>query len=179
MHLGWCVRSWARYGGRFRLSPLDSGDDPREDPMGAATRLAKRFRVGLRVFAAVLMVGMATVCALGVSLVVGDPAQATTLASCRNGTLASLLPELYAPAGIVVSVSRIFVTNAGAGTVGEYTTSGATVNAALVTGLDAPQGIAVSGSDIFVTNADASTVGEYSTSGATVNAALADGVSEP
>ena len=39
------------------------------------------------------------------------------------------------------------------GTIGEYTTSGATVNAALISGLNDPHGIAVSGSDLFVTNA--------------------------
>ena len=37
----------------------------------------------------------------------------------------------------------IFVTNAGSNTIGEYTTAGATVNAALVTGLSNPFGIAV------------------------------------
>ena len=34
--------------------------------------------------------------------------------------------------------------------IGEYTTSGATVNASLISGLNNPQGIAVSGSDLFV-----------------------------
>ena len=39
----------------------------------------------------------------------------------------------------------IFVTNqvSGSNTVGDYTTSGATVNASLITGLNAPLGIAV------------------------------------
>ena len=39
----------------------------------------------------------------------------------------------------------IFVTNAGSNTIGEYTTAGATVNAALVTGLSSPVGIALAG----------------------------------
>jgi hypothetical protein len=39
--------------------------------------------------------------------------------------------------------SYLFVTNPGAGTIGEYTTDGATVNDALVSGLSFPQGIAV------------------------------------
>jgi hypothetical protein len=34
--------------------------------------------------------------------------------------------------------------NQGTGTIGEYTTSGATVNAALISGLDRPGGIAIS-----------------------------------
>ena len=41
------------------------------------------------------------------------------------------------------------------GTIGEYTTSGATVNASLVSGLNYPYGIAVSGSNLFVTNYNA------------------------
>jgi hypothetical protein len=45
--------------------------------------------------------------------------------------------------------------------VGEYTTSGATVNASLVSGLDEPIGIAVSGTDIFVANIVGGSVGEY------------------
>ena len=73
----------------------------------------------------------------------------------------------------------IFVTNAGNGTVGEYTTSGATVNASLISGLSIPQGIAVSGSDLFVANDGTGTIGEYTTSGATVNASLISGLSAP
>jgi hypothetical protein len=47
------------------------------------------------------------------------------------------------------------------GTVGEYTTSGATVNASLVPGLSGPFGIAVSGSDLFIMNYSTGTIGEY------------------
>ena len=48
---------------------------------------------------------------------------------------------------------EIYVTNSsGNGTIGEYTTSGAVVNASLVSGLNDPTGIAVSGSDLFVAN---------------------------
>jgi hypothetical protein len=62
-----------------------------------------------------------------------------------------------------------------AGTIAEYTTSGATVNASLISGLSFPEGIAVSGSDLFVVNTNANSVqtlgpgsiGEYTTSGAT------------
>ena len=45
--------------------------------------------------------------------------------------LISGLPDPY---GIAVSGTDIFITNAGIGTVGEYTTSGAVVNASLITG---------------------------------------------
>ena len=103
--------------------------------MQAATILANRTRVGLRLFTATLMVGIATVCTVGVSSLVGEPAQATTLPSCGTGTLTSLLPRFDEPYGIAVSGSDLFVANYGSNTVGEYTTSGATVNASLVTGM--------------------------------------------
>jgi hypothetical protein len=60
---------------------------------------------------------------------------------------------------------QIFETNLnggvnGAGTVGEYNaTTGATVNASLVSGLTDPIGIALSGGNLFVDNDG--TIGEY------------------
>lgn len=60
--------------------------------------------------------------------------------------------------------------NFGNGSIGEYTTSGATVNASLITGLTNSIGLAVSGTRLFV--ASGSSVGEYSTSGATINPSL-------
>jgi len=42
-----------------------------------------------------------------------------------------------------VSGGNLFVTNSGSGTIGEYTTSGATVNPVLVSGLNQPVDIAV------------------------------------
>ena len=52
---------------------------------------------------------------------------------------------LSAGAGLMPATAhgQIFVTNGAAGTIGEYTTSGATVNASLVSGLNGPIGIAV------------------------------------
>ncbi len=44
----------------------------------------------------------------------------------------------------------IFVTNLDSNTVGEYTTSGATVNASLITGLNVPIGIAVTPTSVSV-----------------------------
>src|SRR5216683_706202 len=81
--------------------------------------------------------------------------------------------------------AQIFVTSNvvdGKDTVGEYTTSGATVNAALLSALGFPTGIAVSGGNLFVTslnNGTNGTIGEYTTSGATVNAALVSGLNSP
>ena len=51
-------------------------------------------------------------------------------------------------------LGNLFVANSSSGTVGEYTTSGATVNAPLVSGLSYPWGIAESGSNLFFTNND-------------------------
>jgi hypothetical protein len=67
----------------------------------------------------------------------------------------------------------------GAGFIGEYTTDGATVNPAPISGLIEPVGIAVSGSDLFVTNVFGNTIDEYTTDGATVNPALISGLSAP
>ena len=79
---------------------------------------------------------------------------------------------------------EIFVTNIDVppnfvSTIGAYTTSGATVNPALISGLNTPLGIAVSGSNLFVANQNSGTVGEYTTSGDTVNPALISGLDFP
>ena len=81
-----------------------------------------------------------------------------------------------------MSGSHLFVDNYDSGTIGEYTTSGATVNASLVQlGAQAsPQAIAVSGSHLFIgyyAN-NTGTVGEWTTSGATVNASLITNLAE-
>lgn len=62
----------------------------------------------------------------------------------------ALISGLHLPNGIAVSGSNRFVANngeagpvGGTGTIGEYTTSGATVNPTLVSGLSFPSGIAV------------------------------------
>jgi hypothetical protein len=75
---------------------------------------------------------------------------------------------------------QIFVTNIGGdGSIGLYTTSGATVNPALVSGLNGPYDITVSGDKLFVVNTLAGTIGEYTTSGETVNPALISGLHNP
>ncbi len=76
---------------------------------------------------------------------------------------------------------NIYVTaNVAGGTIGEYNaTTGAVVNAALVSGLNVPTGIAVFGSDLFVANQNSGTIGEYTTDGATVNASLVSGLNRP
>ena len=57
-------------------------------------------------------------------------AVAGTIAS----TTLSLVSGLYYPEGITVSGEDLYVVTSGSNNIGEYTTSGATVNAALVTG---------------------------------------------
>ena len=83
----------------------------------------------------------------------------------------------------VTARGQIFVANFNnggtSGTIGEYTTSEAAVNASLVSGLDEPFAIAVCGSDLFVVNNGNGTMGEYTTSGATVNASLVSGLDRP
>jgi streptogramin lyase len=85
---------------------------------------------------------------------------------------------------IIAATARgdtIYVTNYNTGTIGEYdTTTGAVVNASLVSGLNGPAAIAVCGSNLFVTNAGSGTIGEYdATTGAVVNASLVSGLSYP
>ena len=100
-----------------------------------------------------------------------------------------LVSGLTGPNGIVVSGSNLFVVNETAGTIGEYTTSGATVNATLISGLATgsgryPVGIAVSGSNLFVTKCYSGVgqdaIAEYdATTGALVNPSLISGLSNP
>src|ERR1700677_2320986 len=75
--------------------------------------------------------------------------------------------------------AQIFVVIGGNfhSSVGEYTMSGSTVNAALIniSTSNEVQGLSVSGSDIFTTDDDFGTIGEYTTSGSTVNASLITG----
>jgi PEP-CTERM motif-containing protein len=106
---------------------------------------------------------------------------ATLTATIRNSTmvilrLAALLLALWA---MPATAGQIFVSNAATGTVGEYTTAGATINASLLSGLNSPAGIVVSGSNLFVANYDTGTIGKYTTSGATINANLVTGLNGP
>lgn len=78
----------------------------------------------------------------------------------------------------------IYVANFGANTIGEYTNTGAKVNASLVSGLNSPNGLALSGPDLFVANSGSGTaadrtIGKYTASGTTENATLISGLSFP
>jgi autotransporter-associated beta strand protein len=79
---------------------------------------------------------------------------------------------------------QIYETNygngiAGEGTVGEYSPSGATVSAPLISGLDLSYGVLVYGGDLFVANYGGGTIGEYTTSGTTINPTLISGLGGP
>jgi len=78
------------------------------------------------------------------------------------------------------STSRLYVSEYGANTVGEYNaTTGAAINASLITGLNGPCGIALSGNNLFVVNIGG-TVGKYNaTTGAAINANLITGLDGP
>jgi hypothetical protein len=93
-------------------------------------------------------------------------------------SLLSVLVASLALCGLPRSIcAQIFVTNSGTGTVSEYSTSGAPLDLALISGLILPQGIAISGEILFVTSlaapdSGAGRVGKYTTSGAAVDSTL-------
>jgi hypothetical protein len=89
-----------------------------------------------------------------------------------------VITGLSSPIGVAVSGNDLFVANAG-GTIGEYTTSGSTVNASLITGLSQPFGLAISGNDLYVVNYNNGAISEYMTSGLTINSSLITGLSDP
>ena len=97
-----------------------------------------------------------------------------------RGLLGSVLVMLVGTPSTGMAHGQVFVANWSSGTIGEYTTSGATVNAALVSGLSRPYGLALDGNEhLFVANFSLGTIGEYTTSGTTVNAALVSGLNTP
>ncbi len=76
------------------------------------------------------------------------------------------------PLALTVSGNDLFVTSFEGGMVGEFTTSGQTINGDIVSGLADAFGIAVVGNDIYITSRGPSLVAEYTTSGALVNGDL-------
>src|SRR6266496_2751747 len=79
--------------------------------------------------------------------------------------------------------AQIFVTNFGTGRIGQYTTSGATVDPALIITLGGPSKIAVFEENLFVSisnvTSESGRIGKFTTSGATVNPDLIPGLSFP
>lgn len=71
---------------------------------------------------------------------------------------------------IAVSGTNIYVACFGLGTVAKYSTDGATINPALISGLTQPSALAVNGTNLFV--ASVNFIGKYNTDGTTNNQAL-------
>jgi hypothetical protein len=66
------------------------------------------------------------------------------------------------------------------GTVSEYSTTGAVINANFITGLSVPSGLALLGNTLFVTNSGSGTVGKYdATTGGAINAGFITGLNGP
>ena len=87
---------------------------------------------------------------------------------------ASLISGVGSVWSIASSGTNLFVPELTNGIVGEYTTSGATVNGSLISGLFGADDVAISGTSLFVTKIGG--VAEYTTSGTTVNASLITGL---
>jgi len=87
------------------------------------------------------------------------------------------------PAGIALSGDDIFVTQANG--LGEYTTSGQTVNNSFTGFIGSPDALAISGDDLFVATALApdivgtGKIGEYNTSGTLVAGPVVSGLTNP
>jgi hypothetical protein len=127
-------------------------------------------------------------------LIQGDPLGGGQLGEYNATTGATVNASL--PIGgvdvvgdMVASGTDLFVVNNQADKISEYTTSGTTVNASLVTGLKFPTAVAVSGNDLFVVNAGtggngttqfapgSGTIGEYNaTTGAVIHKTLVTGL---
>lgn len=121
-------------------------------------------------------------------IVVGNDVELRII-SRKNSGLCKPMKKAKIVLGIALSLTcslvqtlkaqYLYVSSNGSGTIGEYTTSGATINASFISGLNSPAGIAFSGNDLFVANSGSGTIGEYTASGATVNASLISGLSNP
>ena len=92
---------------------------------------------------------------------------------------ANFITGLADSGSVVVDGTTLYVTDYALGTVGSYTTAGATLDATLVTGLQNPEQTAVLGSNLYVTEYNRGRIGKYTTVGATVNADLVTGLNGP
>ena len=98
-----------------------------------------------------------------------------------SGSLINTL-HLAAPVtALTVAGGSLFVAD-DSGTVGQYdATTGAPINASLITGLSPDNyGLAVAGGSLFVANLDSGTIGQYdAATGAPTNASFVTGLSGP
>jgi hypothetical protein len=99
------------------------------------------------------------------------------LSSPRLAFVALAVACVGLPTG--VARGQIFVSDWLSGMIGEWTTSGSSTNASLITGLSAPYGIATSGGYLYVANEQANTIGKYTMAGQVVDASFITGLSAP
>jgi hypothetical protein len=85
------------------------------------------------------------------------------------------LPALLLGMMVGTAHGQILVAGNG-GMIGEYTTSGATVNPSLISGFNYPVSMAISGNNLFVLNYYDGTIGKYNLDGTVVNASLISGL---
>ena len=112
----------------------------------------------------------------------GDPYRIATYSTAtgevvNNSLISSGVTQVN---DIAISGSDLYVT-VSAGAVRKYTTSGATVNASLITTLSNPYGLGVLDSELYVSNFfPNSIIGKYTTSGTAINASLiSSGINRP
>ncbi len=88
---------------------------------------------------------------------------------------------LHQPLGLVLGEHDLFEANGTDGTIGKYNAkTGATINAAFISGLNGPNQMALLEKKLFVTNSGNGTVGKYdTTTGAAINPALISGFDSP
>lgn len=72
--------------------------------------------------------------------------------------------------GLAISGTNLYALCFGLGTVAKYSTSGSTINPALISGLNQPSALAVDGTNLYV--ADVDYIRKYTTDGTIVNAAF-------
>ncbi len=77
--------------------------------------------------------------------------------------------------GIALFNGNLFVTDRIAGTVGEYTQAGATVNTSFISGVSGAQTIVAANGDFFIGTSNF-TIAEYTTAGSLVSSALISGI---
>ena len=128
-----------------------------------------------------LTIGAVSLAVAAVRRRMRESSASITMTGLLPRALSTLLLAVTALWALPAAGANLFVTNFNGNTIGEYNaTTGAPVNASLVSGLSNPQGIAVSGGNLWVTNPSSGTIGEYNaTTGAPVNASLVSGLILP
>ncbi len=106
----------------------------------------------------------------GTDLFLANPGNSTIGKYTTDGGIINrdFIIDVPDPRRLAVAAGVLYVSNYGAGSIGSYdAATGATLDAALITGLSGPLGIALSGDglNVFVANRDGNTIGLFPTSG--------------